>query len=491
MQKKLRVLIAAAEASPFAKEGGLADVVGGLAHALSELDVDVRVMLPRYGSLKDTKRLRPKAELGRISLEVYSFQAHLLQAEFPASAVPVYFVENSDFFGGPGIYSDPGSGEALADNFQRFLFFMKAALAACRRMAWIPDVIHCNDWHTGLLPAYLKLGYDAADWPFRSTASVFTIHNLAYQGRVSMDLFKLTDLPRHLAYPQGPFESDGDLNLMKSAIVFADVLTTVSPTYALEIQRSLEYGYGLEALLRSRHRDLYGVLNGIDTDEWNPATDRLISARYSVKRFEGKARNKAELQRSLGLRESSVIPLVGMISRLAEQKGLDLVLQAIPQLLAMDLQFVFLGSGNKKYYEALQFVARNHPQKFSVNLKFDNKLAHWIEAGSDLFLMPSRYEPCGLNQMYSLRYGTIPVVHHTGGLADTVRDCHQYPDGNGFKFYTYSAGEMLETLRRALFVYQDRREWRKVMKRGMTEDFSWRKSAQRYYELYQVARAKV
>ncbi len=485
MPEKLRVLIVAAEAAPFAKAGGLADVIGALPRALSRLGVDARVIVPRYGSLAPPELLRRKTELGKIPLEVYPFRAGLLESELPGSSVPIYFVDNSDFFGRDGIYNDPATGEGFPDNFQRFLFFMKAVLVACQRIGWIPQVIHCNDSQTALIPAYLKLRH-SGDTPLAHTASVFTIHNLGYQGVVGMDMFKLTDLPRHLAYPTGPFEFAGSFNLMKAGIVFADMLNTVSPTYALEIQLSPEYGYGLETVLRTRSRDLYGILNGIDADEWNPATDPHIPVRYTSATLGEKVKNKLELQKAFRLPQRAEVPLVAFIGRLAEQKGLDLLLEAIPDLVAMDLQFVLLGSGQNKYHDAFQAVAINYPHKFSVVFSFDNKLAHWIEAGSDMFLMPSRYEPCGLNQMYSLRYGTVPIVRHTGGLADTVRDSHQYPDGNGFKFYTYSSREMVETLQRALFAFRHRVEWRKIMRRGMAEDFSWDRNARRYVELYQA-----
>ncbi|HEV8130896.1 MAG TPA: glycogen synthase GlgA [Acidobacteriota bacterium] len=489
MAENLRVLIAAAEAAPFAKDGGLADVIGALPRELCHLGMDARVIIPRYASLTHAGLLRPKTSLGRISLEVYRFESRLWESALPDSTVPIYFVENNDFFGRNGIYNDPISGEGFSDNFQRFLYFTKAVFVACERIDWIPQVIHCNDSQTALIPAYLKLRL-AGHPHWGRTASLFTIHNLGYQGQVGMDLFKLTDLPRHLIYPTGPFEFYGNLNPMKAGIVFADVLNTVSPTYAREIQHDDRLGVGLQAVLRSRTRDLHGILNGIDDEEWNPETDPLISAPFSVSRLAGKAKNKEELQRAFNLDERADVPLIGFIGRLAEQKGLDLVLESIPEFVAMDLQFVLLGSGQRKYHDAFQAVATRYPHMFGVAFSFDDKLAHWIEAGSDIFLMPSRYEPCGLNQMYSLRYGTVPVVRDTGGLADTVRDCHRDPDGNGFKFYTYSSHEMLAALRRALFAFKKRTEWRKIMKRGMTEDFSWRKSAQRYSELYRLAAEK-
>ncbi|HEY2933933.1 MAG TPA: glycogen synthase GlgA [Acidobacteriota bacterium] len=490
MAEKLRVLIAAAEAAPFAKAGGLADVVGALPAALAKLDVDARVIVPRYGDLREAERIRWKADLGRIPLEIYTFGADLWEAELPGSSVPIYFVGNSDFFSRPGIYDDPVSGEGYWDNFQRFVFFMKAVFVACRRIGWLPHVIHCNDSHTALIPAYLKLVF-RADKDLARVGSLYTIHNLAYQGRVGMDLFKLTDLPRDLTYPNGPFEYFGDLNMMKAGILFADVINTVSPTYAREIQYSPEYGHGLETVLHSRRGDLHGILNGVDDQQWNPATDEFIPARYSAGRLAGKAKDKSELQQACGFPVDSAIPLIGIISRLVDQKGLDLVLEALPQITDMNVQMVLLGSGQKKYHQAFQDAARRFPQRLSANFGFDDKLAHWIEAGSDMFLMPSRYEPCGLNQMYSLRYGTVPIVRHTGGLADTVKDYHQDPQGNGFKFFSYSSREMLEAMRRAMFAFQDKTGWRALMRRGMAEDFSWKKSAVRYKELYQLVIGKM
>ena len=482
----MKVLIAAAEVSPFAKVGGLADAIAGLAKALSDLGLDVRIIVPRYGSLERAGQLTPCADLGTIPLEVYPFRATLLEARLPESRVPVYFVENSDFFARAGIYSDPHTGRDFPDNFQRFLFFTKAVLQACRHLRWIPNLIHCNDSQTGLIPAYLKLGDASGSASFDRTASLFTIHNLFYQSRCDPDLYNLTDLPRDQAYPDGPFRSGTDLNPMKAGILFADVITTVSPTYAGEIQNEGS-SHELEGALKSRRDNLYGVLNGIDADEWNPATDPWIPARYNSARGLGKSKSKMELQRFSGLPVNERIPLIGMVTRLVEQKGIDLLVESAAELSTLDLQVVLLGTGDPLYRELLRLPAGAHKDRFSFHFVFDGRLAHWIVAGSDMFLMPSRYEPCGLSQMYSLRYGTIPIVRQTGGLADTIRDCHQSPDGNGFKFHTYSSREMIETIKRALWAFANQAEWHRIMRRAMREDFSWRRSAVRYRELYQLA----
>ena len=473
-----------AEVEPYAKVGGLADVVTALSNALELCGVDVKIITPLYRQVRAGTELRKVADLGEIEM---AGSAHPTAVFVDAAqALPSnYFVEGDEFFDREGIYNRPETGEGYEDNFERFTFFQLAALEALLRIDWKPQVIHCHDSHTALVPAYLKLGRMGEPF-FSEISTVLTIHNLAYQGDFSADKFRLTGLPEELFYRSGPFEHKGRLNLIKAGICYADILNTVSPHYAREILTE-QYGSGLEKVLQQRRKDLHGILNGIDVVEWNPETDPLIFANFSSQNLQGKRTNKDRLQALLGF-EVRDVPLIGMISRLVDQKGFDLLLKVREELMEMDRQWVLLGMGLKKYHDELEEWAQQRPDKFSVHLKYDNQLARQIEAGCDLFVMPSRYEPCGLNQMYSLRYGTVPVVRHTGGLADTIRDFDpRSGTGNGFKFYDYDSKELLKGICRAVKMWEDRELWEKLVHNAMVEDFSWSRSAALYLELFQQA----
>ncbi len=480
----MRVCVLAAEAGPYATEGGLADVVAALSSALVQAGVEIKVFIPLYKRVAELSYIRKLADLPAVRMGG-SERPVSLWVDSRQQPSRNYFIGNREYFDRDGIYNDPSSGEGYEDNFERFNLFTLAALGALEYLQWKPHVIHCNDSQTALAPAYLKLERMGESF-YKGISTVLTIHNLAYQGLYPESCFRLTGLPQELFYPTGPFEYYGQLNLLKAGICYADVLNTVSPQYAKEIQTT-EYGAGLESVLRMRKEDLYGILNGIDTEEWNPRTDPLIFARFSAEDLQGKRLNKEGLQDLCGFAVRDV-PLVGMISRLADQKGLDLFLEIKPEVNRLDCQWVILGTGLKRYQVALEALARENPEKFSVYLEFDNVLAHRIEAGSDIFLMPSRYEPCGLNQMYSMRYGTIPVVRHTGGLADTVRDFVQHPDSaTGFKFYEYDAEELLKVIKRAIETWKDRETWGNLVRNVMAQDFSWECSARKYVELFQKA----
>jgi starch synthase len=353
---------------------------------------------------------------------------------------------------------------------------------------WKPDIIHGNDFHCGLIPAYMRMD-SSRDSLFTTIKTVYSIHNLAYQGRYPMEVFAQLDLPKQVADPMGALEFFGQLNYMKAGLVFADVINTVSEGYAQEIQESAEYGVGLEGVLQSRRADLYGILNGVDYSQWDPESDQLIFHRYGQGDLSGKRKNKEPLLKIFGLpRPPREGPLLGMISRLADQKGFDLILKAAEKILALDLQLVILGTGQKEYHRRLKALQKKHSQKLGLALTFDNRLAHQIEAGADMFLMPSRYEPCGLNQMYSLRYGTIPIVRATGGLADTIQDVDGDPrNGTGFVFQEYRADEMLSTIQRAVEAFGDQDRWHELVNRAMKADFSWEQSARKYSHLYQKA----
>ena len=488
----MKVLFAAAEAVPYAKVGGLADVASALPKALQRLDLDVRLVMPLYGSISRRQfGLEKVSSVKPISVSVGHEKAALWRAQLPDSGVGVYFLENQRFFSRPGVYSDPQSGESYADNALRFAFFDRAILEWIRGQDWRPNLIHANDFHCGLIPAYLRMNY-APDPLWAAVRTVYSIHNLAYQGRFPMEIFPQIGLPQELAQPMGAMEFFGEINYMKAGLVFADVINTVSERYAQEIQESAEFGVGLEGILRSRSGDLYGILNGVDYTEWDPENDQLISHRYGPGNLSGKQKNKVALRKILGLpsppQES---PLIGMISRLADQKGFDLVLQAAEKILALDLQLVILGTGHKEYHRQLRTLQKRHPAKLGLALTFDNGLAHQIEAGADMFLMPSRYEPCGLNQMYSLRYGTIPIVRATGGLADTIGDVDEdSTSGNGFVFKEYQAAKMLAAIQRAVKAFGNRGLWQELMNRAMAADFSWKQSAEKYRQLYQRALEK-
>ncbi len=355
---------------------------------------------------------------------------------------------------------------------------------------WQPDIIHCNEWQTALIPFYLKTLYKDDEF-FKNTRTVLSLHNLAYQGIFPKETARLLDIPEEYVEEGGAFEWYGKINLLKGGILFADMLNTVSKRYAEEITSDPEYGFGFEKILASRKEDLVGIPNGVDYSVWSPENDRYIPQKYSIDTLDKKVVNKERLCRQNELPFSEEIPLIGMISRLADQKGFDLLAEAADELLKENLQMVILGTGDPKYHKLLLQLARKHKKKLSVNLRFDDRLAHLIEAGADMFLMPSRYEPCGLNQMYSLKYGTVPIVRETGGLADTVQNFDpETGEGTGFTFKEYSASAMMEAIRRALQVFPDKTTWRKIQIAGMQQDFSWKRSAEQYLELYQRAHEK-
>ena len=468
------ILFAASEVAPFSKTGGLGDVAGALPRALAALGHRVVVVTPRHGAI----------DPGRHHLEPLPFP---VQAGGQAGALwvlrgpaPVFFLEHERYFGHRrGIYSEPG--HEYGDNAQRFAFFTRCALALPRLIGIAPRIVHLNDWQTALGAWILKRELSGESWA-REAKSVFTIHNLAYQGVFPKELVPAVGLPWS-AFRYDSMEFHDRLNFMKGGLTYADALTTVSPGYAREILTH-EHGEGLESLLLHRAHDLHGILNGIDAAEWDPARDPHLPAHFRAGHLEGKARCKAALQRELRLPVRPGVPLVLMIGRLADQKGLDIALPALPALLEQDVQLALLGSGRHDYERAMQRLAGERPDRMRALIGFDEGLAHRLEAGGDLFLMPSSFEPCGLNQMYSLRYGTVPVVRAVGGLADTVEDYDGKSRGSGFTFREYSPGALLTALRRALDVFRDGAAWRGLQDRGMALDFSWARSAEHYQELY-------
>jgi len=476
----LRVLICASEIVPFAKTGGLADVAGALPKALAARGHDARVALPKYGAVDMGQAKPTKAASVSVSLggETHEVGVEVSQA---IPGVTAYLVDSPPHFARKGLYGE-------ADDAERFAVYCCAVLEFVRTSDWRPQVIHCNDWQTGLLPVYLKQA-GAGDEALQAIATLYTVHNLAYQGLFPPGVLDHIGLDASLFTVDG-LEFYGQVSFLKGGLVFSDLLSTVSPSYAKEILTE-EYGERLEGVLQQRRADLYGVLNGLDVDAWNPATDELIAARYGATDLAAKAANKHALQQRLGLPQRPEVPVLGVVSRLAGQKGFDLLGEALPDLLQLDLQFVILGTGEPQYHELLSQFSEQYPHRLGLKLGFDNPLAHLIYAGSDLFLMPSHYEPCGLGQMISLRYGTIPVVRHVGGLADTVVDFSSDPErGNGFSFQSKRATGLMEAIARAVMTMQKRATWRKLVRRAMACDFSWGRSAEAYLGIYQRAIAR-
>jgi starch synthase len=509
MSAPLLIVHVASEMTPLAKVGGLGDVVGALSAEQARRGHDVIVALPAYRSLalpaQWTRRAVDGCDLAwGLGRETAGFEI----AEPPpsettsagtsggvaAGSLRVLLVDHLGerrFFDRPGIYDDPMRGQSYPDAAERFLFFARAALEALSRMGRPVDVIHAHDHQAAWAPCFVRT--QLAERPvFRDTATIFTIHNLGYQGIHDSWVLGLAGFGRELFYPAGPFEFYGRVNDMKVGLSFADQLSTVSPRYAREIQSGGEFGFGLEGVLQRRSADLRGILNGIDDVVWNPAGDRYLPERFDRERPEGKERVKATLRKECGFPATPDWPLIGTVSRLVDQKGFDLIEQAENDLLRLDARFVVLGAGQPRYQELFTRLMIQHPHRVYYRAGFDERFAHMIEGGCDLYLMPSRYEPCGLNQMYSLRYGTVPVVRATGGLADSVEDFDpEHRTGTGFMFQRYEAAEMIAALRRALTTWRQPPVWRELMHRGMSRDFSWRVSAEAYDRLYADARAKL
>ncbi|MEX2261331.1 MAG: glycogen synthase GlgA [Bryobacteraceae bacterium] len=464
-----KILMVGSEAAPFAKTGGLADVLGALPAALHELGDEVAVLLPRYGSI-------PLAELERIydSLEIWLGPARYETSVYRTGrGATYYFLDCPQLYDRPGLYGD-AEGD-YPDNHIRFAVLSRAALEIARRI-FRPHILHCHDWQAGLTPVYKKTLF-AQDPTFLAMRTLFTIHNLGYQGLFPKQALPQIGLDETAFVPEG-IEFFGRVNLLKGGLKYSDALTTVSKAYAREIQTS-RYGFGLDGVLRARARVLTGILNGADYSEWNPETDRWIAANYSADDLSGKRACKRDLLAEFGLPETAMEqPVLGVVARLTSQKGADLIAEVAPDLPAEDAYLVVLGSGDAKYETQFAKLALAFPGRICVRLGYDNQLAHKIEAGSDMFLMPSQYEPCGLNQIYSLRYGTPPVVRATGGLDDTIEE------DTGFKFQEYSAKALLDCIRTAVAAYRDRDCWVERMRRCMRKDFSWNISAKEYSALY-------
>lgn len=474
-----KILFATSEVYPLIKTGGLADVAASLPRALLKLGQDVKILLPAYASVLEKATATGIKEIAQFEIDGYSVS--LKQTRLPGTKVIVWLVDVPEFFARPGNpYCGP-DGNDWSDNHKRFYVFAKVAeLIALDQLNlnWQPTIVHCNDWQTGLIPALLSLHT-------HHPTTVFTIHNLAYGGLFSYQAFAELNLPTAFWHHE-QLEFYDKMSFIKGGLVFADYITTVSPSYAQEIQLP-EFGYGLDGLIRYRNDSVAGILNGIDTDEWNPGTDPHLVCNYNRRTLGNKTKNKLALQKELGLAINAEIPLLGFVGRLVDQKGVDLILTQMNQLLSEDCQLVVLGSGFPHYEQALKKIAAQHPTKVAVTLGYNESVAHRIEASSDIFLMPSIFEPCGLNQMYSLRYGTLPVVHSVGGLRDTVFEDAQentHEKANGFVFSGATAEELFSAIQRAIALFQNKEQWKKLQLNAMTTDFSWNVSAKDYLAIY-------
>ncbi|UCH07072.1 MAG: glycogen synthase GlgA [Deltaproteobacteria bacterium] len=482
MPDNLKVLFLSPEAVPFAKTGGLADVAGSLPNALVRLGVDVDLMLPFYRVVREGG-FEPRLLLKdlKVALRNSELTAQVLGAK-TEDGLSVYFIEREDLYDRPNLYGTP-LGDYY-DNLERFAFFAHAAMETATTLSLKPDVIHCHDWQTGLVPALLKGPYRDST-SLGAPATVFTIHNLGYPGLFPAEKLSLTGLSRNAFFHPEGLEYYGKISLLKAGIVYSDAITTVSPAYAKEIQ-SAEYGMGMEGILRHRRAHLQGILNGVDYSLWDPSQDLHIPAHYSPRKMAGKQTCKESLILEMGLNPAlAKRPVLGMVSRLDVQKGLDLLVQILDDILSLDVGLVILGSGDEQIQQAIQQAAQRYPGRISLKIGFDEPLAHRIMAGADIFLSPSRYEPCGLTQMYALKYGTVPVVRATGGLEDTiVQFISRTARGNGFKFRPYKAAAFLQAIREAVALFTDLKAWRKLTANGMKADFSWEQSARKYLELY-------
>ncbi len=479
MSSTLKVLFVATEVNPLAKVGGLADVIGALPAALRKLGLDVRVAMPRYNTI-DMAKHGPAESVTRYEVSLFGRSEQIDVSKVSLrDGTPVYLLGNQTYFARAAVYGEK-------DDLERFLLLSVAAVELPDRLGWKPDVLHCHDWHTGLGPVLWKRRQSQSP-ASSASASVFTVHNLGYQGNFDDWFASKAGLRQYLPPESDPIRPKV-WSMMGLAILAADAVSTVSPTYAREVLTP-EYGFQLHEVLQRRQADLSGILNGIDYEEFDPAKDRVIPFKYNAQNLKEKGKNKAVLQKRAGLDESPEAPVAGMVGRLADQKGLDLVASALEQLLIeTDVQFVLLGSGDEKYRSALDGLSGKYPTRMCLTQGFDIGLAQLIYAGCDLFLMPSRYEPCGLGQMIALKYGTIPVVRQTGGLADSIEDCSaDLSRGNGFTFREYRKDKFIEALQRADTAFHRKSEWRKLVVRAMKSDFSWDVSARKYVEMYEKA----
>jgi len=486
----MKIAFVATEAVPYAKTGGLADVAGSLPKEMEKLGCEVKLFLPKYFLIDEAEHdLRCNWDIGEVPIRINNIirPVHIHQSTLPGSDVEVNFIDCPHYFHRRRIYTNDW------DEDERFILFSKAVIETLQRQKWAPDVIHCNDWQTGLLPLFIKDNY-SWDKLFDHTSTLFTIHNIGYQGQFSKSVLFSAEISGEHFYPGGPVEDHDSVSFMRTGIYFSDILNTVSNKYSHEILKP-GLGAGLDGILSERKRDLYGILNGVDYDVWNPKSDKYIPHHYSAKDLSGKLKNKKALLEHFNMPFKKSVPLIGIVSRMVAQKGFDIFADAVDGLMGLDAQWLILGSGEEQYEELFRQLSHKLPEKVGAYIGYNNELSHLIEAGADMFLMPSRYEPCGLNQIYSLKYGTVPIVKKTGGLADTVQDWDELiyfglNSGTGFSFSDHSGIALFTSVKRALDNFRIKKNWKRIQKNGMEKDYSWNHSADQYVELYELAKNK-
>lgn len=472
----MKVLFAASEAHPFIKTGGLGDVMGALPKSLINLDIDARVVIPKYKNIKD--ELKQKLQFIKwFTVSVGWRNQYCGVFQYDYDGVIYYFIDNEYYFNRDGLYG-------YFDDGERFAFFNRAVLELIKEIDWQPDLINCNDWQTGMIPVLLNLEYKK-DLFYSKIRTIFSIHNLLFKGSFSPNILPELFGYDYMPLANGSVELDGAVSFLKGGLNYCDQITTVSNTYAEEI-KTPQYGEGLDGLLRCRSCYLMGIVNGIDYEEFNPQEDKFIFKNFDVETIEDKVKNKLALQKELGLPQKENTPMIGLISRLTHQKGCDLIVNIIDRLLQRDIQLVILGTGDYWYEETFKNLQYRYPDKVSANIKFDNTLAHKIYAATDMFLMPSLFEPCGLGQLIALRYGSIPIVRETGGLKDTITPYNKYNGkGNGFGFKNFNSNELMQIVEYALTIYNDEKAWNNIIRQAMNSDNSWGKSAMQYKLLYE------
>jgi starch synthase len=488
--RKYKILFVTSEVVPFVKTGALGDVSSSLPQKLQELGHQVRIVVPKYGAIDERRyKIHEVVRLKDLTTQIGNKEVvYSLRSSFLVGAkarVQLYFLDNDDYFGSRrSLYSDPMTGKDYKDNDERFILLAKSVFELISKLGWIPDIIHCNDWQGGLIPIYLKTLFKGNEL-FDQIKTVFTIHNVASKGEFPKTTFVKSGLPDELNNDKGAL-LDGKFNFLKIGIQYADTISTVSETYAKEICKQKEMSGNLHGILKSREKDIHGIVNGIDENIWNPEKDKQIAKKYTIKNIEAKQANKKVLVEKFGLDFDENKPVIGMISRLNDFKGFDLVQKAFKEMMKLDAQFILLGTGEKKYHTYFEKAFANHSDKFAFYFGFDDQLAHLIEAGSDMYLMPSKIEPCGLNQMYSLVYGTVPIVRETGGLADTIENYDEKTGvGNGFVFIKYDSASLIKELKRAIALFSDNKKaWLKMQKTGMKSNFTWLNSSKLYVDLY-------
>ncbi|MFA6099141.1 MAG: glycogen/starch synthase [Patescibacteria group bacterium] len=481
--KKIKVLFVSSELTPLAKVGGLGDVAGALPKALIKLGVDVRIAIPRYGVIDAQKYPQKKvAENVIVPFNGANEPVAIFETPLPGSEVPVYLIDHKKYLGENGIYFEKDASSSGSNReAERFTFLARSSVGFFEALDWYPDIVHCQDWHAGMIPVILKV-LAKKNKKLGNIKTMLTIHNMEYQGWYQAEtIFKALGFSAS-DYPALKIQKDGHISSLQQAILASDYLNTVSPSYAEEILTP-EYGAGLENDLLTRKNELVGILNGIDVERFDPETDESITANFSAKDLSGKAKCKEGLQQICNFKKDKNIPVLGIVSRLADQKGIDLIYEVADKLARENIQFVLLGTGDPKLEKMMAEISHKYPQKMYAKLEFNAKFAQEIYAGSDIFLMPSKFEPCGLGQMIAMRYGTVPIVRATGGLKDTVADYHEN-DGEGFVLKNYDSAEFFETVKRAINTFQDQKKWYNIVEKDIKKDFSWKSSAKKYIQLY-------